>query len=97
MHCATKTFSLGNTCLHENIYCAYCGKIAKYISEWDEYEKSEVYYCDCSSAIAELKYKDEFDKLEQKRRMEVVIDEKTINKLIYKYKLKELKKQYEIK
>jgi hypothetical protein len=78
-------------------YCIYCGEIAKYYYEWDEYEKMEMYYCECPSAIAELKYKKKFEELEQERKKEVIIDEKAINKLKYNYELKILKNHYKIK
>jgi len=35
--------------------CAYCGKVIKPDTEWDDYDSWEYYHCDCEDAQKEIK------------------------------------------
>jgi hypothetical protein len=89
MEINTSTFSLG----HEK-YCSYCGKKAIYYSRYYEYDKWEYWYCDCSSAIAQIELDKKQELLDLEKKKLLIVDQKAINKTKYGFELKKLKEKY---
>lgn len=72
-------------------YCVYCGKEAKECIEWDEYDRSLTYYCDCEYGKKEQqanKILEELKEVERNTRIQVLYD------LEYEDELHRLKLKY---
>jgi hypothetical protein len=38
------------------LYCPYCGKELSHFEDWDHYERTDYYNCDCEDATREFEY-----------------------------------------
>ncbi len=91
----TAHFTIHENSLVSKNYCSYCGKLCDEKVEWDENDRSTYYFCDCSSAKAELELKEQQRLLDlQKKNRLVVLDQFKIDQIHFDHELKLLRKKY---
>jgi len=81
----TKTELIGHT-----RYCSFCAKEAQSKDEFDHYEQTTYYFCDCEASQLYLQIEDLQDNLDK------MTNKQTLNRLRYEEEIKWLKIKHNI-
>lgn len=77
-----------------NHYCIYCGNKAIIDTEWDEYERSDTYFCNCELAKLEQEISKQIQKIQFEYYPKLKVNEKMLNKLKFDKELEFIKRKY---
>jgi hypothetical protein len=78
-------------------YCIYCANECEHDTEyWDQRENTDIYYCECEAAKAELEYDKEYNILKEKYKNILFPNEEKLKQLRFKQQVIELSYKYGI-